>query len=513
MSPRRSPRLSRPHFPLPQLTKEPGEVANAVIACGHGNQVLRWLAFASCERLAHIAGIAPGTFVPQAVLNQEGVALDVDTVIKELFADGDTVSVRFGPGPEAFTVPWDGRSPDPPFRWGADGEIATESELDWLERDLDLYAFGVDDLVNESLAASTPEARADDVAATHATLVSHGGVLQALFTLYESKGDVDARDVSRMNLEQFRQFTRDCKATTAGPPSIKAECLDECFNEVMVQNRKGAKRTTTNESSIQIDAFFVAVLRVAARKYDVATAKEQGFAELHVRLDHFVKTHVIPNVGSVFEANHDQLKGCADDEVLVLLGRARRLTKLAMTSCLLRRPPTLEQTLDVRYLTAHMHKWDLLCPNPDDPRDVVTYDAYAKLIVFVKQNGARDVRDFKLVGWPYRLEFDEFERLLTSLGWLLWNRRNARLDAEEAEAAAAKKAKAASQEAEDEDDGDASTSDEEGEGADAAKTPEAEKPPERRRFVPFLGEFLDGIFRDAGVLPEEPNDADTPHGA
>ena len=159
-----------------------------MIVCGHGNQVLRWLAFASCERLAHIAGIAPGTFVPQAVLNQEGVALDVDTVIKELFADGDTVSVRFGPGPEAFTVPWDGRSPDPPFRWGADGEIATESELDWLERDLDLYAFGVDDLVNESLAASTPEARADDVAATHATLVSHGGVLQALFTLYESKG-------------------------------------------------------------------------------------------------------------------------------------------------------------------------------------------------------------------------------------------------------------------------------------------------------------------------------------
>ena len=129
-----------------------------------------------------------------------------------------------------------------------------------------------------------------------------------------------------------------------------------------MQNRKGAKRTTTNESSIQIDAFFVAVLRVAARKYDVATAKEQGFAELHVRLDHFVKTHVIPNVGSVFEANHDQLKGCTDDEVLVLLGRARRLTKLAMTSCLLRRPPTLEQTLDVRYLTAHMHKWDLLCP-------------------------------------------------------------------------------------------------------------------------------------------------------
>lgn len=484
-----------------------------MIECGHGDQVLRWLAFASCERLAYIAGIAPGTFVPQAVLNQEGVALDVDTVIKELFADGDTVSVRFGPGPEAFTVPWDGRPPDPPFRWGADGEIATESKLDWLERDLDLYAFGVDDLVSESLAESKPEARADDVASTHATLMSHGGVLQALFTLYESKGDVDARDVSRMNLEQFRQFMRDCKATTAGPPSIKAECLDECFNEVMVQNRKGAKRTTTNESSIQIDAFFVAVLRVAARKYDMAKAKEQGFAELHVRLDHFVKTHVIPNVGSVFEANHDQLKGCADDEVLVLMRKARRLTKLTMTSCLLRRPPTLERRLDVRYLTAHMHKWGVLCHDPDDPRDVITYSAYAKLIVFVKQNGARDARDFKLVGWPYRLEFDEFERLLMALGWLLWNRRNARLDAEEAKAAAAKKANAASQEteeAEEEDDSDASTNDEEGEGAEAAKTPEAEKPPERRRFVPFLGEFLDRIFRHAGVLLEVPDDADAP---
>ena len=77
-------------------------------------------------RLVRAAGahrcIAPGTFVPQAVLNQAGVALDVDTVIKERARDGDTVSVRFGPGPEAFTVPWDGRSPDPPFRWGADGD-------------------------------------------------------------------------------------------------------------------------------------------------------------------------------------------------------------------------------------------------------------------------------------------------------------------------------------------------------------------------------------------------------
>ena len=39
--------------------------------------------------------------------------------------------------------------------------------------------------------------------------MKHGGALQALFKYYESFGDTDARDVDKMNLEQFRQGLTD----------------------------------------------------------------------------------------------------------------------------------------------------------------------------------------------------------------------------------------------------------------------------------------------------------------
>ena len=97
------------------------------VECGDGEQILRWLAFVACERLEYIAGTVPGGFVPQAVLNHEGTVLDVDSVVNELFADGDSATVRFGPGPEAFTTRGRGRPSTPPFRWGANGEVAPSS--------------------------------------------------------------------------------------------------------------------------------------------------------------------------------------------------------------------------------------------------------------------------------------------------------------------------------------------------------------------------------------------------
>mmetsp|Transcript_3904 Transcript_3904/g.9377 ORF Transcript_3904/g.9377 Transcript_3904/m.9377 type:complete len:440 (-) Transcript_3904:98-1417(-) len=422
------------------------EVANVNIECGTGEQILRWLAFTACSRLSYIRGEVPGAYVPQAVLNQEGLIRDVDTVINELHGDGDTVVVQFTTGPEAFKSRWDGRPKTPPFRWGADGLIGATDE-DWLQDGLDLHAFAVDDMVSEDLARVSPDAKDQDIKATHALLVKHGGALQAMFKFYESFGDVDMRDVDKMNLEQFRQCMRDAKVTN---DHFKPSNVDECFSEVQVQNRKGGAKKTSNESSIHIEAFFVAVLRVAARKY--AMGREGGFAELNMRLSHFITTHVYEHIGPIFQKDYDSLKGCLTSETELLLRKGRRLTQQTLDSCQLRRVAAAERRLDVRYLGVHLSKWGLL----GKPKGA-GYLELAKFVVFAKQR-TNDLTQFVVHQSPYELNYDEFERMLAALAFHMYGKV--------------------------------------GEGG-----AEREEP-----FVEFLGEFLDDIFRKAGVLLEVSKD-------
>jgi palmitoyltransferase ZDHHC9/14/18 len=498
------------------LTKDAGEVASVRVECGDGEQILRWLAFVACERLEYIAGTVPGGFVPQAVLNHEGTVLDVDSVVNELFADGDSATVRFGPGPEAFTTRWEGRPSTPPFRWGANGEVAPSSELAWLE-ELDLEAFGAGRLVNESLASASSTAAAEDLAGALNALKTHAGCLQALFTLYAVPDDPDARsDGDKMTLEQFRAFALDVKAVASGPQTLAAQHVDECFGEAAKHQGggKGAGAKKASDSSIQLDAFLVAVLRVAARKYDIATAKQQGFAELSARLERFVDAHVYPNCAPRLETIHAELGGGVTDDSTLLMKKARRLTTQTLTSCLLRRPATKgERELDAKSLATHAKKWGLLAASSeaetDARRETITRAAYARVIVHAKQNVA-DARAFRPRGWPFRLDANEFERALLSLAWLLYERRVARMDAEAAEAAAALAAAPAEGEeagegerAEDSssDSDEAAASD--GAGATRPEASRPEAPEERQPFVAYLGEFLDDVFVKAGVLHED----------
>ena len=61
--------------------------------------------------MEELAGIPTSTpsLVPQAVSDATGIILDPDTVLKEVAKDGDSVLVRFGRGPEAFTTKWRNR--------------------------------------------------------------------------------------------------------------------------------------------------------------------------------------------------------------------------------------------------------------------------------------------------------------------------------------------------------------------------------------------------------------------
>ena len=363
--------------------------------------------------------------------------------------------VHFSKGPEAFKSRWEGRPKTPPFRWGADGLIGA-TDQDWLEDGLDLYAFGVDDLVNESLAQVSPEAKDDDIKATHAVLVKYGGILQAVFKYYESYGDLSVQAADKMNLEQFRQCMRDAKVTTN---TFKPDNVDDCFSEVQPRNLKGASKKNSTDSSVGIEGFFVALLRVAARKYDMG--KDNGFAELNMRLTHFITTELLVTLGPILQKSHDSLAGCLTTETQLLLRKGRRLTMQTLDSCQLRRVAAAERRLDVKYLSHHMTKWGILSTAEKGAlKKSISFLDLARLVVFAKQPDTKspgaDVSQYGVHNTPYELNYDEFERFLAALAFHMYNIPPS------------------------------------GGGGGEREEP----------FVEFLGEFLDDIFRRSGVLLE-----------
>ena len=552
--------------PTEALGREKGEVATACVDCGHGEQILRWLAFAACDRVAHLANLPAGTFVPQAVMSREGIVEDVDAMIRARYADGDGLVVRFSRGPEAFTARWEGRPTTPPAAerltastgvTGLEPSPANEAlslsrtsaqtrETDdaeaphdaagvaWLEERLDFDALGLGALVGDSAGSSRTGARAEELAAARAALLAHAGGLQALFKLYESDGDVEMRDVDKMNLEQFRRFMVDAKAIEHGPQTVTSADVDACFNEAL-KRKGGEKEQKGVAKTLDAIAFLVAVFRVAAKKYDLAVIKapDVGFAELHRRLDHFVEAHVHEFLCGAFEEMHEDLaRAFADEDARAEMHKAQRLIAQTTQMCMPRRPPGAEWSVYVHDLTKNAVEWGVLgddadATSPDasktlgratsksgslkaedvatssaessavagegalasndarrlaeafDPDAPVRVDlhAFAQAAIDVKQN-VGDFKLFKPEESPARLTRAEFEKLLLALAWLQHGKRVARARrAEEAAEAARAEAEARRRRelaAGEEDEPDASSSDSEKGSAEGAADADAD---------------------------------------
>ena len=74
------------------------------VFCGSGDQILQWVGFTACARLAYKKGATLGCYVPQSVLTKDGQPLDVDIVLSELASDGTELFVEYGNGPDAYRV-------------------------------------------------------------------------------------------------------------------------------------------------------------------------------------------------------------------------------------------------------------------------------------------------------------------------------------------------------------------------------------------------------------------------
>jgi palmitoyltransferase ZDHHC9/14/18 len=452
--------------------------------------------------LLNPGGIAT-SFVPKGVLTQQGALCDANAVVREVFNDGDTLTVNFGVGPEAFTSRWEGRPSTPPFEWGPDETVdeMRARDRDWLARDLDLRTFGIDELVAESVEDADA-----DLAAALEKLNEYGGALQALFKIYESWGGDDKTTTDKMTLAQFRDLCRDSKVVSDGKEkdkkgAFKAEAVDECFEATLAQNLRNHAKGAASESSIGIKAFFVALLRVAAKKYGVG--KENGFAELSLRLNHFVSANLLKNCGSPFNVTHADLKGCVTDEATALLAKGRRLTEKTLWCCQLARTPGMDPRLSVNDLERALRRWKVIdsdaasSPRGEDGEtppipEHITMLEYTRICIDVKQDVGL-LSSFETQSAPFRFDDDEFETFLLRAAFMIFKKRRE-----------AMKPPPAPEPAEDEEEKKDDDSDDDASGDDGD---EEEKEPEpvveEETFEEYLGTFLDKVYRASGALLDD----------
>ena len=124
-----------------------GSVEESIdLSVGAGEQILQWVGYTACARLAYLRGSSSqphmllvsrsmmlplmsssssshspplhppppplppfvpsgevhGRYVPQSILDANGVILDVDIVLNEVFSDGAELSVEYSDGPLAY---------------------------------------------------------------------------------------------------------------------------------------------------------------------------------------------------------------------------------------------------------------------------------------------------------------------------------------------------------------------------------------------------------------------------
>mmetsp|Transcript_25674 Transcript_25674/g.35459 ORF Transcript_25674/g.35459 Transcript_25674/m.35459 type:complete len:438 (-) Transcript_25674:64-1377(-) len=389
------------------------EQAQVYIECGSGEQVLRWLAYTACSRLAYLRGDTPNMYVPQSVLSQDGTLNDPDTVLNEILEDGSSITVEFSSGPEAFKSRWEGRPRTPPFQWGEEGEIGA-SEHEWLE-EMDLRALGVDKLVSQDLISQNPAALQQDLAATKDVLRQYAGGLQALYKYYETLKEDDYRALDKMSLDQFRALMQDAKVTT---DMFKSIHVDECFSKsqdvVVTRTDKKPTRETASLLAMTIQEFFVCVIWVAGAKYKMALeGPSWGYSELSQKVSHLITDYLFPNLGNALTERLKAFDAAITPNSTLLLKKGRRLTEQTLDSCQLRRIASSERRLDVKYLCTHLKKWNILGSKGID------VGVLAIILLFAKHPDP-DINKMELKKHPLEVNYDEFERLLLALAFKMY---------------------------------------------------------------------------------------------
>lgn len=419
--------------------------------CGRGDQILQWVGHAACSRLAYKRGDVYGRYVPQSVSTKDGVPLDVDIVVNEIFSDGDEIFVEYSGGPMPYRVRWEGRPRTPPFKWSEQGEVQPPHDA-WL-KDLDLRQEGMAMLVDAD-SVKGPAAGVDqDLAETKKILVQYSGSIQMVFYYQSSEGASSGDQLGQITLPQFRGLMQSSKAIT---PRFPAEKVDEIFTSV-VTSEQALMRRVDNKSGVStfdLLDFNIALLHVAYQRAAV-TSYQPNMMSLSSKLQELLKDsfllHTFPDLTKKLEKFSPAVGNPAAQ---LLLKRGRRLIEQTLDTCQLKRVKAAAVRVDLRWLCNHFTRWALL--NRD-----FNLQELAIIAVFAKQpSSGAGLERFKLHPQPLEYDYAEFERLLLGMAWHVYQVKKK---------------------------------------GDVV-------------FEEFLGEMLDSVFKKSGVLAELPKDEEDGEG-
>ena len=247
------------------------------IECGAGEQILRWIGYTACARLAMEESNMMGIYVPQSISDKHGTQLDPNFVVNEVAEDQQTLIVEYGDGPEAFmahnlsrTAAPDENGEQPGNASGADGMQAGPATTPgkdsrgahmgaavslsggasnlWLES-LDLSLYGMQEFISKDITASNPELVSRDLDATKEILLQYGGIVQLFFFYYatiDSTTPATSATSMKMNLPSFRNFCLDCHTTT---DNFKVKKIDAVYERAMALTMDKTVTTTVTTTT------------------------------------------------------------------------------------------------------------------------------------------------------------------------------------------------------------------------------------------------------------------------
>lgn len=414
--------------------------------CGTGEQILQWIGYAACSRLAYKRGEVYGRYVPQSVMTKDGQPLDVDIVLNEIFHDGDELFVEYSSGPVAYKVRWDGRPKTPPFKWGEDGEVLPPHDI-WLT-ELDLKHEGLGALLEPDLVRQDPGIVDKDLERVKQTLVTYAGALQMLFLYHSSEGIQTSDQLCRMTLPQFRTLMQATKVITS---KFSAEKVDEIFTTVATSDTTLARKVENKSgvSTFHLLDFMIALVHIAYHRFGSESPQTSTYTHLSVKFNTVIRdclcTYLFPELSKKLS----KFAAAYTPGTQLLLKKGRRLTEQTLDTCQLKRVKSSAVRVDLRYICNHLQRWTLLGRE-------FSFQELALIAIFAKQPSA-DPEKFVLHPEPLEYDYDEFEKLLLGMSFQMFMVKKKMDDA---------------------------------------------------NFNEFLGETLDTVFKKAGVLVEINKDKD-----
>ena len=378
---------------------------------------------------------SPQKYVPQGVLSSKGVVYDPDTVLNEVLEDGDSVTVEYSSGPQAFTTRWEGRPLTSILRYDDDGILEPLPDDFWL-REMDLPLYGVEKLLEENLKG---DARSRDMEATREELLKNAGPLQVVFNYYEARSDEDTSGMGLMNMADYRIMTQETGLCTDGSHFVSTRA-DDLFNETLksMQAAEADLGLKTTGRSLGFKGFLILLLKVANEKFmmDVSPSKPKqdsfktgnappavSFMELHMKLTYLCENYLYPSVFPPLQKSYDRFKTTMTPGTDFLFERGRKLIRSALDSCQLRRVAGEPMNVSFKHLSSHLEKWGFLHGrlNMQD----------LHLIMEWAKHGNISLAEATCKSIPICIDYSEFERLLCAMCYTCFINEGSQLPFEE----------------------------------------------------------------------------------